>query len=86
MSTDEEGSRNKRANQMAKEKMRREMTPESMKLAMAEACGWKCVAKREHPLFDGQEVLSGWDSRGQFRAIPDWPNDLNALAQWKETI
>jgi hypothetical protein len=53
------------------------MTPEKQRIAIAEACGWKCTAPFK-------EAFACWvrpgNSDWQNEVIPDFCNDLNAIA------
>lgn len=66
------------------------MTPEAQRIAIAEACGWKFNHQRKTaiaPGIDCVEVEPGyapdypqpWESFGNYDAVPDYLNDLNAM-------
>jgi hypothetical protein len=68
------------------------MTPEKQRIAIAEACGWKCAG---HP--DQKKATDGWEFGYQFvirpegqlvthNSIPDYLNDLNAMHEAEKVL
>jgi len=68
------------------------MTPEEQRIAIAEACGWKCNG---HP--DQLAATVGWEFAYQFvltpeaklvthNSIPDYLNDLNAMHEAEKVL
>lgn len=57
------------------------MTPEAQRIAIAKACGWK------HD-YDETYLMAFWSSpKGErLENCPDYPSDLNAMAQAEETL
>lgn len=60
------------------------MTPEQIRIKIAEACGWTFVE------FRGQTLCRepGWEagSAKTLAALPDYLNDLNAMAEAEKTL
>lgn len=48
------------------------MTDEQMRIAIAEACGWKLIQRL-------QSGWHGWREQGPLQELPDYLNDLNAM-------
>lgn len=71
------------------------MTPEEQRIAIAEACGWKTPNPRHytkstpvHPLWKHRPEWDGvkHSATSSPVAIPDYLNDLNAMAQAEATV
>lgn len=54
------------------------MTPNEMRIAIAEVCGLGCKIKLEEKWKEGTVPFSS--------CIPDYPNDLNAMMEAKQTL
>lgn len=63
------------------------MTDEQMRIAIAEACGWKPYKPITH---DGWPLLmtppKKPNKEGWLETIPDYLNDLNACAEFEKTL
>jgi hypothetical protein len=57
------------------------MTPESQRIAIAEACGWKW-----EKLWTGEFHGKPIGEQGPFRELPDYLNDLNAMHEAEKTL
>ena len=59
------------------------MTPEAQRIAIAEACGWRCTASFKEVFFcwvrpDGMDHQTEW--------LPDYLNDLNAMHEAEKVL
>jgi hypothetical protein len=54
------------------------MTPEAQRIAIAEVCGWKRCQPDVLDYRKG-EFPMGEAPNGMYQALPDYPNDLNAM-------
>ncbi len=57
------------------------MTPEAQRIAIAEACGWKCAKSRK--FWKNSAVLGPVNSR---KNPPDYLSDLNAMAEAEKSL
>lgn len=61
------------------------MTNEEKLGKIAEACGWKIAGQTDEGLVGYYRPVAGIESAAQ-EAIPDFPKDLNACAQFETTL
>ena len=68
------------------------MTPEKQRIAIAEACGWKCFGHPDQILatknwqFAYQFVISPTGEIVSHNSIPDYLNDKNAMQEAKKVL
>lgn len=63
------------------------MTDKEMQIAIAEACGWTGIRLRQHIIEGWSDILTGIDpTRNCEQAIPDYPNDLNAMHEAEKVL
>jgi len=59
------------------------MSPESQRIAIAEACGWVMRKNESDWLAPDGRVYQNW---GGFTSYPNYPNDLNACREFEVVL
>ncbi len=62
------------------------MTNEELRVKVAELCGWKQIATELEMKFFGGPQQRETDEAVSSFMLPDYPNDLNACAEFEKTL